>query len=66
MRAEPESAPANALGVRRIMFMVDDVATRLRSHAGAASAQGHQGRRAGVEKAAKLTKTSFQRCDLRR
>ena len=25
VRAEPESAPANALGMRRIMFMVDDV-----------------------------------------
>src|SRR5215216_4378626 len=35
VRAEPESAPANALGMRRIMFMVDDVddvVTRLRSH----------------------------------
>ena len=34
VRAEPESAPANALGMRRIMFMVDDVddvVTRLRS-----------------------------------
>ncbi len=25
VRAEPESAPANALGIRRIMFAVDDV-----------------------------------------
>ena len=35
VRAEPESAPANALGMRRIMFLVDDVddvVTRLRSH----------------------------------
>jgi catechol 2,3-dioxygenase-like lactoylglutathione lyase family enzyme len=35
--AEPESAPANALGMRRIMFMVDDVddvVARLRSHGG--------------------------------
>ena len=35
VRAEPESAPANALGMRRIMFMVDDVddvVDRLRSH----------------------------------
>ena len=35
VRAEPESAPANALGMRRIMFMVDDVddvVSRLRSH----------------------------------
>ena len=35
VRAEPENAPANALGMRRIMFMVDDVddvVTRLRSH----------------------------------
>ncbi|HWC12399.1 MAG TPA: VOC family protein [Acidimicrobiales bacterium] len=35
MRAEPESAPANALGIRRIMFAVDDiddVVARLRSH----------------------------------
>jgi catechol 2,3-dioxygenase-like lactoylglutathione lyase family enzyme len=35
VRAEPESAPANALGIRRIMFMVDgldDVVARLRGH----------------------------------
>ena len=35
VRVEPESAPANALGMRRIMFTVDDVddvVTRLRSH----------------------------------
>jgi len=35
VRAEPENAPANALGMRRIMFMVDDVddaVTRLRRH----------------------------------
>jgi catechol 2,3-dioxygenase-like lactoylglutathione lyase family enzyme len=35
VRVEPESAPANALGMRRIMFMVDDVddvVTRLRGH----------------------------------
>src|SRR3712207_6076062 len=35
LRAEPESAPANALGIRRIMFAVDDiddVVGRLRSH----------------------------------
>ena len=35
VRAEPESAPANALGIRRIMFVVDDVddvVDRLRSH----------------------------------
>jgi len=35
VRAEPESAPANALGMRRIMFLVDDVdevVARLRSH----------------------------------
>ena len=35
VRAEPENAPANALGMRRIMFMVDDVddvVSRLRSH----------------------------------
>jgi catechol 2,3-dioxygenase-like lactoylglutathione lyase family enzyme len=34
VRAEPEDAPANALGIRRIMFAVediDDVVTRLRS-----------------------------------
>ena len=34
IRAEPESAPANALGIRRIMFTVDDiddVVARLRS-----------------------------------
>ena len=33
--AEPESAPANTLGIRRIMFAVvdiDDVVARLRSH----------------------------------
>ena len=35
VRAEPESAPANALGIRRIMFTVDDiedVVERLRGH----------------------------------
>src|SRR6476619_5204536 len=35
VKAEPESAPANALGIRRIMFAVediDDVVARLRSH----------------------------------
>jgi catechol 2,3-dioxygenase-like lactoylglutathione lyase family enzyme len=35
VRAEPESAPANALGIRRIMFAVDDLddlLERLRSH----------------------------------
>jgi catechol 2,3-dioxygenase-like lactoylglutathione lyase family enzyme len=35
VRAEPESAPANALGIRRIMFAVDDiddVVARLRNH----------------------------------
>jgi len=35
VRAEPENAPANALGIRRIMFAVDDVGdmvARLRSH----------------------------------
>ena len=35
VRAEPESAPANALGIRRIMFAVedvDDLVARLRSH----------------------------------
>lgn len=35
VRAEPEDAPANALGIRRIMFAVkdiDDVVTRLRGH----------------------------------
>jgi catechol 2,3-dioxygenase-like lactoylglutathione lyase family enzyme len=35
VRAEPESAPANTLGIRRIMFEVDDVddvVARLRSH----------------------------------
>lgn len=35
VRAEPESAPANALGIRRIMFAVediDDVVSRLRGH----------------------------------
>ena len=35
VRAEPESAPANALGIRRIMFAVDDiddVVARQRSH----------------------------------
>ena len=37
VRAEPEGAPANALGIRRIMFAVDDVddvVERLRSHGG--------------------------------
>jgi catechol 2,3-dioxygenase-like lactoylglutathione lyase family enzyme len=35
VRAEPEDAPANALGIRRIMFAVDDLdntVTRLRNH----------------------------------
>ena len=35
VRAEPEDAPANALGMRRIMFLVDDVdetVERLRGH----------------------------------
>ena len=35
VRGEPESAPANTLGIRRIMFAVDDiddVVARLRSH----------------------------------
>jgi catechol 2,3-dioxygenase-like lactoylglutathione lyase family enzyme len=35
VKAEPKSAPANALGLRRIMFAVedlDDVVARLRSH----------------------------------
>jgi catechol 2,3-dioxygenase-like lactoylglutathione lyase family enzyme len=35
VRAEPERAPANALGIRRIMFAVDDVddvVARLHSH----------------------------------
>jgi catechol 2,3-dioxygenase-like lactoylglutathione lyase family enzyme len=35
VRAEPRDAPANALGIRRIMFAVDDiddVVTRLRGH----------------------------------
>src|SRR3954452_8841247 len=35
VRAEPEDAPANTLGIRRIMFAVDDiddVVSRLRSH----------------------------------
>src|SRR3954470_11823456 len=37
VRAEPERAPANALGIRRIMFAVDDVddmVARLRGHGG--------------------------------
>jgi catechol 2,3-dioxygenase-like lactoylglutathione lyase family enzyme len=35
VRTEPKNAPANALGIRRIMFAVDDiedVLTRLRAH----------------------------------
>ena len=35
VKAEPENAPANALGLRRIMFTVDDlddVVVRLRAH----------------------------------
>jgi catechol 2,3-dioxygenase-like lactoylglutathione lyase family enzyme len=38
VRAEPQNAPANALGIRRIMFTVDDVddvVERLRSQHGA-------------------------------
>ena len=37
VRAEPEDAPSNALGIRRIMFAVDDiddVVSRLRRHGG--------------------------------
>jgi catechol 2,3-dioxygenase-like lactoylglutathione lyase family enzyme len=37
VRTEPKSAPANALGIRRIMFAVDnidDVVARLASHGG--------------------------------
>ena len=37
VRAEPRDAPANALGIRRIMFAVDDiddVVARLRRHGG--------------------------------
>jgi catechol 2,3-dioxygenase-like lactoylglutathione lyase family enzyme len=37
VRVGPENAPANALGIRRIMFTVDDVddvVARLRSHGG--------------------------------
>ena|SRR5215467_11263018 len=37
VRAEPEKAPSNALGIRRIMFAVediDDVVARLRNHGG--------------------------------
>ena len=37
VRAEPEDAPSNALGLRRIMFSVDDiddVVARLRRHGG--------------------------------
>lgn len=37
VRAEPQDAPANALGIRRIMFAVDDiddVVARLRKHGG--------------------------------
>jgi catechol 2,3-dioxygenase-like lactoylglutathione lyase family enzyme len=35
VRSEPENAPANTLGIRRIMFAVDDIddtVTRLRRH----------------------------------
>ena len=37
VKTEPENAPANALGIRRIMFAVedlDDVVARLRTHGG--------------------------------
>ena len=37
VRAEPQDAPSNALGIRRIMFAVDDVddvVDRLRDHGG--------------------------------
>jgi catechol 2,3-dioxygenase-like lactoylglutathione lyase family enzyme len=37
VRSEPQNAPANTLGMRRIMFTVDDlddVVSRLRSHGG--------------------------------
>jgi hypothetical protein len=44
VRAEPETAPANALGIRRIMFAVDDlddVVARLRSVFRPARVQEH-------------------------
>jgi len=50
VRAEPESAPANTLGVRRIMFAVediDDVVARLRSR-GAGRRRGAERSRANV------------------
>jgi hypothetical protein len=34
VRAQPENAPANARGIRRIMFEVDDTVARLRRHGG--------------------------------
>ena len=45
--AEPEGAPANALGIRRIMFAVDDiddVIARLRSTAPSSSARWRSSR----------------------
>ncbi len=45
VRAEPENAPANALGLRRIMFTVDDlddVVARLRTHGVEAVATGDE------------------------
>ena len=32
VRAEPEDTPANALGIRRIMFTIDDTVARLQTH----------------------------------
>jgi predicted enzyme related to lactoylglutathione lyase len=37
VKVEPENAPSNALGIRRLMFAVegiDDVVARLRKHGG--------------------------------
>ena len=48
VRAEPKNAPANALGIRRIMFLVedvDDVVARLRSHGAELSAKSPSMRR---------------------
>src|ERR1051325_11156760 len=43
--AEPKNAPVNTLGIRRIMFAVDDindVLTRLRAHGGGLIGEGAQ------------------------
>src|SRR3712207_1405337 len=50
VRAEPESAPANTLGIRRLLFTlddIDDVVARLRRHRAALVGERSEERRVG-------------------